>query len=157
MLKGSESIAWCAADINKLPIKYDSFDGVICFGVTQALGSSETIIQGLAKTTKHGGQIWIDALNGRCLPHLWERFNRWFRKRPMHLRYESHQNLRHLLKSNNIVNIKLYWLPILPSRWNRFQWIVETRFAKWCLQTVPFLGQLFSHAFVLRGERAKYE
>jgi 2-polyprenyl-3-methyl-5-hydroxy-6-metoxy-1,4-benzoquinol methylase len=156
-LKGSESIAWCVADINKLPIKHDSFDGTICFGVTQALENSGTMIQGLSKATKPGGQVWIDALNGMCLPHLWERYNRRLRKRPMHLRYESHRNLRNLLKDNNIINIKLYWLPILPARWSRFQWIVETHFSKWLFRTIPFLGLLLSHAFILCGERAKNE
>ena len=151
--KGSNSIDWCVADINKLPLKQEVFDGVVCFGVTQALESSTTIIHELSEVTKPGGQVWIDALNRSCLPHLGERFFRWIRRRPTHLRYESHYELLNLMKNNSLVNIKLHWLPILPKRWNRFQWIVETSLAKGLFHYIPLLGLLFSHAFVLYGQR----
>ena len=155
MQKGNQSIAWCVADINQLPIKQNSFNGVICFGVTQALENSITVIHGLSKVTKPGGQVWIDALNEKCLPHLWERFFRWFHKRPIHLRYESHQSMRNLMKNSGLVNIKLHWMPILPARWSRSQWMVETRLAKWLFRYIPFLCLLFSHAFMLCGERSQ--
>ncbi len=152
--RGTGLVYWCAADVNKIPVKRDSVDGVICFGVTQALVSSETVVSELARVVRPGGQVWIDALNGWCLPHLWEALSRWTRGRPMHLRYESHHHIRQLMKSNGLENVELYWLPMFPSRYHRFQWIVETNIMQWFFCYIPLLGTLFSHAFIFRGERS---
>lgn len=148
------SVAWCTADVNNLPIKPGSCDGVICFGVTQALENSATVTRELSNVVRPGGEIWVDALNGWCLPHILERFSRWVRGRPKHLRYESHRNMKAIMKSAKLINIRLYWLPILPSRWSRYQWLVENRLAEWVFSYVPFVGPLFCHAFILHGERA---
>lgn len=153
--RGDKAISWCVADINKIPLKQESFDGVICFGVTQALDNSENVVQGLSVMVKPGGYIFIDALNSRCLPHIWEQFFRHIQNRPMHLRYEVVHNLYSIMKKNGLTNINLYWLPILPARWYRFQWLVETRPAKWIFHNIPFFGQLLSHAFVLSGQRSQ--
>ncbi|MCP5244582.1 MAG: class I SAM-dependent methyltransferase [Burkholderiales bacterium] len=152
-LKGEESISWCVADINKIPFKPDNFDGVICFGVIQALDTSANAVKGLSKIIKPGGHVYIDALNSRCLPHIWEQFTRRIRNKPMHLRYETINNLKQLMQENGLTHIQLYWLPILPARWYRYQWVMEMRFVKWLFRHVPFLGQSFSHAFILSGQR----
>lgn len=146
-------INWCVADVTKLPVKQDFFDGAMCFGVTQALETSSGVVHNLSKVVKCGGQVWVDALNGWCLPNLFTRFFRWVRGRPMHLRYESHRKIYALMESNGLVNIRLYWLPIFPARWSNLQWIVEAPIAKWLFRYIPFLGLFFSHAFILCGER----
>ena len=151
--KGKEPISWCVADINKIPLKPDYFDGVICFGVTQALDDSTNAIHGLSRMIKPGGYVCIDALNSQCLPHIWGYLSRRIRNKSIHLRYETVSNLHNLMKKNGLTNIQLYWLPILPARWYRYQWIVEAPLTKWIFRRTPFFGQLLSHAFVLRGQR----
>lgn len=151
--RGEEAIAWCVADVNKIPLSPRHFDGVICFGVTQALDSSSNVIHSLAETVKPGGYVCIDALNSRCLPHIWEQFSRWMLNRPIHLRYENVRNLRYLMRQCGLSDIQLYWLPILPTRCYRFQWVTETRVAKWIWHHLPFLGQLFCHSFILCAKR----
>ncbi|HBV21321.1 MAG TPA: class I SAM-dependent methyltransferase [Nitrosomonas sp.] len=151
--KGEESISWCVADINKIPLKPNHFDGVICFGVTQALDDSANAVQGLSMIIRPGGHVYIDALNSRCLPHIWEHFSRRIRNKPIHLRYETVSNLHQLMRKNGLTNIRLYWLPILPARWYHYQWIVETRLIKWIFHHIPLFGQLFSHAFIVSGQR----
>jgi len=155
--RSNESILWCVADINKIPFKPYCFDGAICFGVTQALDSSSHAIHSLSKLIKPGGVVCIDALNSRCLPHIWEQFSRRMLNKPVHLRYESKHNLNKLMRENGLTDIQLHWLPILPARWYRFQWILETRIVKWMFHRIPFLGQLLSHAFILCGKRSKEE
>lgn len=152
--RGDDDVSWCKADVNHLPIKAGCCDGVICFGVTQALEDSVTVTQELSNVVRPGGQVWVDALNGLCLPHILERFLRWVRGRPMHLRYESHRDMKALMRNAKLINIKLYWLPILPSRWSQYQWLVENRLAEWVFNYVPFAGTLFCHAFILYGERS---
>jgi ubiquinone/menaquinone biosynthesis C-methylase UbiE len=152
-VRGNSSINWCAADASRLPIKPESFNGAICFGVTQALENSSAVTNELVNAVMPGGQIWIDALNGACIPHLWERCYRRLSDRPMHLRYESWRRIKAIMKANGLVNIQLYWLPILPSRWVRFQWLLETSLARWIFYYLPGIGLLFSHSFIVYGER----
>jgi 2-polyprenyl-3-methyl-5-hydroxy-6-metoxy-1,4-benzoquinol methylase len=146
-------VIWCAADATKLPVKKDLFNGVLCFGVVQALSNSDQLITELAACVKSGGEVWIDALNGKCLPHVWERFTRWLRRRPLHLRYESSPRLKDIMQTNGLTEIELFWLPMLPTRWNKFQWLLETSSARWIFHYIPGIGTLFSHAFILRGIR----
>lgn len=153
--RGGDTINWCVSDVKKLPIKPGVFDGVLCFGVTQALLDSERVVAELSSVIKTGGQLWMDALNGWCLPHLWEKFRRRLQGKPMHLRYESPRALKRLMKQNNVGDLRLYWLPILPSRWQRFQWLVETPAIIKLFHAIPLLGVLFSHAFIIRGEKIR--
>ena len=148
-----KSIGWCAADATRLPVKQGVFDGALCFGVIQALNSSNTVIEELAISVRPGGEVWIDALNGKCLPHVWERFTRWLRRRPLHLRYESSPRLKDIMQTNGLTEIELFWLPMLPTRWNKFQCLLETSSARWIFHYIPGIGTLFSHAFILRGIR----
>lgn len=153
--RSDHSITWCVADINKIPFQSQFFDGAICFGVIQALNNSSQAIQGLTKMVKPGGYVYIDALNGRCLPNIWEQFSRRILKKPVHLRYENRQRLVQLMQRHGLTDIQLHWLPILPSHCYRHQWMVESRFAKWIWHHVPFLGQFFCHAFILCGRRSQ--
>jgi 2-polyprenyl-3-methyl-5-hydroxy-6-metoxy-1,4-benzoquinol methylase len=145
---------WCAADVRKLPVRPGTFDGVLCFGVTQALATSEPAVSELTAAVRPGGEVWIDALNGYCIPHVWERLRRKLQGRPPHVRYESPIRLVRLLKKYGLAETKLFWVPILPGSQQRFQWVVETRVARWMFHHVPLLGALISHAFVLKGKRS---
>src|SRR5690606_14773642 len=124
----------CVADATKLPVKQGIFDGALCFGVTQALSRSDLIVTELVSSVRPEGEIWIDALNGSCLPHAWERLSRWLGKRPPHLRYESVQQLRKTMQANGLTDLELFWLPMLPARWSRFQWLLETSLIRWIFQ-----------------------
>jgi 2-polyprenyl-3-methyl-5-hydroxy-6-metoxy-1,4-benzoquinol methylase len=148
--KRSQTVTkWTAGDVTRLPLKSGYFDGVICFGVTQALSDSRQISSELARIVKPGGIIWIDALNAYCVPHMLERA--WLRLtgRPAQMRFEFPRRLCDALRKAGGLNIQLHWLPILPQRWQRFQWIVETHTVIWLLHHVPLLGALLSHAFVI--------
>lgn len=140
---------WYVGDVQKLPIRPGTLDGVLCFGVTQALSRSDDAITELAGVLAPGGQLWIDALNGACLPNLLIRAWRWARGKPMHLRYESPRALRKLLLARNMGNVRLYWVPIMPGRFRRWQPLLEKPVARWLFRTVPLLGWMASHAFVL--------
>ena len=153
--RGSESGAWAVADVTRLPITDSAFDGVMCFGVMQALADAEPAVHELVRAVKPGGQIWIDALNGWCLPTLWDRVKRWMRKRPKHLRHDSPRQLRHMMKVQGCDNVHLYWVPILPQRFQRHQWLLELPASRWFLSRIPFAGLVISHAFVLYGTRSR--
>ncbi len=149
--RGSPGIVWALADVTRLPAKTGAYSGALCFGVLQALSASDAAVGELARVVKPGGEVWVDALNAWCLPHVWERISRKMRGAPMHLRYEYPGHVCRLMRAHGLVDTRLDWIPILPQRWRRFQPLVESRGARWMLKYIPLLGVLFSHAFIVRG------
>lgn len=152
--RDSAGCRWGAADVTRLPVKPGSCDGILCFGVMQALAGPAPALRELATSVRPGGQVWVDALNGWCLPHLAERIYRRLRNRPPHLRYQSPAELRQLMRAHDLVDIRLHWLPIMPQRWQRFQGLLETRQGRWIFRHLPGIGLLFSHSMVLSAVRA---
>lgn len=146
--------AWCVADVRRLPVRDGAFDGVLCFGVIQALAESGPALQELSAVVRCGGQIWIDVLNGYCLPHLWESLRRKLAGLPPHVRYESPRKLQRLMRHYGLEDVQMFWVPILPGAWQRFQWLLETRTVRWIMRNVPLVGALVSHAFVLSARRS---
>ncbi len=151
--RGSERIHWAVGDVKRLPLRSASVDGVLCFGVTQAQASTGPTIQELSRVTKQNGQVWIDALNGWCLPHLAEQVARRLSRRPPHLRYESPKSLRRAMQSAGIERLRLFWLPIVPRRVHFLQGLFEHPLIVALFRFFPPIGALLSHSFILYGER----
>lgn len=144
---------WCVGDVNRLPLRPALFDGVLCFGVTQALSGSEQAVRELAANVKTGGEIWIDGLNAWCLASFADRLSRRLRGKPMHLRYESPRRLRLLLRRQGLTRAKVFWVPILPGRLRPLQWLVDNSVARAVFAGAWPLGALLSHAFIVRAEK----
>jgi len=143
------------ADVRRLPFRPHAFDGVICFGVTQALVESSATVRELASQVKPDGELWLDALNRWCLVHAYEILRRRFQGRGMHLRYESPLRIKRLLADHDFGKVELHWMPILPARLQRWQALIEARPVTWVLKFVPLFGLLFSHAFVVRARKQR--
>jgi len=144
---------WCAADVTRLPVRARSFDGVLCFGVMQALSAPDGAARELSAAVKPGGELWIDALNIWCVPNLLPTLWRKLRGKPMYLRYDSPWTLKRMLVAQGFKSVSLYWVLILPTRWQRFQHWAESPIMRALLHVVPPLGALLSHAVVVRGTR----
>lgn len=142
---------WLVGDATALPVRPRSLDGVLCFGVTQALSSSRPAVNELAGSVRPGGQVWVDGLNSWCLPHMAERMLRKLRRRPTHVRYESPYRLRRQLTAAGLERVRIHWLPILPGRWQRFQPLLESGPVQALLAHVPGLGAWFSHSMIVSG------
>ncbi len=97
---------WAVGDVTALPVKPASVDGILCFGVTQALSSSHSVVSELARVVRPDGEVWIDGLNSWCVPHLLESAARRIRGRPAHVRYESPYYLRRLLIAAGMQEVK---------------------------------------------------
>lgn len=141
------------ADVRKLPFREAMFDGVLCFGVLQALSESSSTLRELARQLRPGGTLWVDGLNQYCLAHAADVLHRRVRARRLHLRYESPRRIKRLLLANKLGDVEIHWLPILPARLNRFQRWLESDPARWMLRWVPFLGLLVSHSFLASARR----
>ncbi len=146
---------WCVGDVNHLPLRRETFDGVLCFGVTQALVGSEQAVRELAGSVKAGGQIWIDGLNTWCLASFIDRLSRWLRGKPMHLRYESPRRLLSLLRDAGLVKTRIFWVPILPGRLRLLQWLVDNPVTRAVFAVAWPLAAFLSHAFIVYAEKPR--
>lgn len=145
--------AWVVSDVRRLPFRAAQFDGALCLGVLQALSASAPAVRELARAVRPGGVVWIDALNGWCLGNLWVRFKRFAQGKPVHLRYESPWALRQAFREAGLENVRLYWMPILPARFQRWQAVAEHPAVRFLLRRIPPLGLAVSHAFLVRAEK----
>lgn len=145
-------VAYAVGDVRQLPFRPHSFDGVLCFGVTQALSDTVAAIGELAAQIEPAGQLWVDALNRWCVVHAWDLLRRRLSGRPIHLRYESPWVIRRIMASRGLMNIEIHWMPIVPARWPRLQRGLEGAVARWIFRYAPLVGLFFSHAFIVRAE-----
>jgi len=152
-VRGSEPIAYANADVRNLPFRSASFDGVLCFGVVQALARSDDAVRSLVAAVRPGGQVWIDALNRWCIANAITIGRRRLKGEAMHLRYESPATMKRLMRAEGLQRVRLHWLPILPAALQRFQPWIEGRVARWIFRFVPLVGALVSHSFIVSGER----
>lgn len=153
--RDSGQSVWVAGDARALPFPGGTADGVLCFGVTQALGHTEPVVRELARLLGPGGELWIDGLNRWSLPHLAKRA--WWRLRgdrpPLHL--ESPTQLRRLVREAGLTRTRLLWLPILPTRLRALQPLVEGPLGRAAFRLIPGLGPLLSHSMVVVGRRSQ--
>lgn len=147
-------VRFIAGDATRLPFKPEIVDGVLCFGVTQALSETSPVLQELTAVCRPGGQVWIDALNQWCVPHMLLRIRRRLDGKPRHLRYESARRLVKIMCAAGLTNIRMHWMPILPARWQRLQPIFEGSLARWFFAHVPLVSLIFCHSFMIVGEKS---
>jgi len=155
MARAAPAIAFCAADATRLPFADASVDGVLCLGVVQAIHASGPLVRELARVLGHRGILWIDGLNRDSITGRYDRARRWLRDKPMHLRYESAPRLLDLVARAGFANSRLDWLPLMPSRLRLLQAAFESRLARGMLASLPGLGSLVSHSFLIRAERRR--
>jgi len=151
---GNEEIAWSTADVQQLPIKDGSVDGILCFGVMQALAAPDRALAELARVLRPGGELWVDALNAGCGPTLVSEWRRNRRGHPPHLRYDQHRDFVTAVKRASLEVRSLNWLRILPGRLQGLQPVLEARPLAAALNVVTPVGSLLSHSFVLRAFKA---
>jgi SAM-dependent methyltransferase len=148
-----DSIPLCAGDAMRLPFFDATFDGVLCFGLLQAVSESARVVTELARVLRPDGEIWIDALNRGGLAAHAERMRLRLHGKGMHLRYETPAELASVLRAAGFEDPRRHWLPILPTRLGKLQPVLESRIARSMLAAIHPAGLLSSHAFVLHARR----
>jgi ubiquinone/menaquinone biosynthesis C-methylase UbiE len=153
--RGLEGAAFTVADVRRLPFRTEQFDGVLCFGVTQALTESASAVHELARSVRPGGELWVDGLNSWCLLHAYGALRRRLLGRRRHLRYESPWRIKKLCRECGLTDVRLYWMPIMPASARRLQRFVESRSIGWLLSHLPLAGMLISHGFIVHSTKSK--
>jgi ubiquinone/menaquinone biosynthesis C-methylase UbiE len=152
-VRDAQPRAYVVADIRRLPFAPGRFDGLLCFGVLQAMADSASVVEELCRQVRPGGELWLDALNRRCAVHSLDLMRRRLLGKPPHLRYESPARLRRALTRAGMREVRVHWMPILPARLQRWQRALESRLAVALLRHVPLLGLLSCHAFIIHARK----
>jgi len=147
------AIPWLVGDATQLPVRQGSMDGVMCFGVMQALAGPEKALLELMSAARPGGQLWVDALNCNALTTLLKRLRARLRGRALGLRYDSPRHLCRLLRESGAEDVRVYWVPILPSALRALQPWVESGPVHWLLSRLPWLASPLSHAFLVSARK----
>ena len=143
-----------AGDASRLPFPDETFDGALCFGLLQAVSDSAGVVRELARVLKPGGELWIDALNGAGVAARVEQARLRLRGKDVHLRYEFRRRLASVLREAGFVDLAAHWLPIVPSRMQPLQPLLESRGARYAMTHFPWAGMLLSHSFIVHARRA---
>jgi SAM-dependent methyltransferase len=151
--RGLDGVAFTVADVRRLPFGPEQFDGILCLGVTQALEATAPAVTELARLLKPGGQLWIDALNGWCLVHAFGALRRKVLGDAERLRYESPHRVKKLCRDAGLVDVRLHWMPIMPSRSYSLQRVIEASPVSVTMEYIPVLGALASHAFIVQATK----
>ena len=142
---------WIVGDATRLPLAPGSVDGILCFGVLQALAGSEAALTQMATALKPGGVLWVDALNSQCAPHRL----RTLLKRPSNLRYETAAALSRKLVALGLEPPEVHWVPIAPGRLQRLQPLLELAPLRAAMRALPPLGAVLSHSVLLTARKPR--
>ncbi|WP_019625804.1 bifunctional 2-polyprenyl-6-hydroxyphenol methylase/3-demethylubiquinol 3-O-methyltransferase UbiG [Thioalkalivibrio sp. ALJT] len=151
--RSPEGIEWLAADIHQLPYPEACADGILCFGVMQALAGPEGALAEMARVLHPGGELWVDALNAHCLPTRVQEARRRRAGRAPHLRYDTREGLMAAARQVGLEPVACHWMPLVPGRVARLQPLFESAPVRGLLRALPPLGSALSHSFILRLRR----
>ncbi len=152
--RAPDSSRWVVGDVRSLPFKKSTFDGVLCFGVTQTLSESDMLISQLAYVMKAGSQLWIDGLNEFFLPTMLNKiWTRHILNREPKVRYENSTRIVRLLESHGLTDIKLIWIPIIPEKFGILKKFVYSSPGRLLIQRTPLLGPVVSHSMLLNATK----
>lgn len=152
-LRSTSSIDWVSADARRLPFHGGTFDGILCFGVTQALSQTLTVAMEAARVLRPGGYLWIDALNAGCVANVWANANRRVTGQPSHLRFERVSSVRRALTEAGFHTLGVYWLPLAPAGWKRTAALADSAGFRRLLQVIPPAASVLSHSFIVLARR----
>ena len=144
---------WVAGDVTRIPVRDESFAGILCFGVLQALSDARPALASMARVLEPDGLLWVDALNGRCLPSRIDIHRRMKAGRPLHLRYDDANALRAGLTEAGFDVVDMQWLPIIPARLAMLQPLVEHRIVRSLLPWISPLAEAVSHSILVVARR----
>jgi ubiquinone/menaquinone biosynthesis C-methylase UbiE len=144
---------WGQADVQHLSFKENTFDGVLCFGVLQALSTPNQAIEECSRVLKQDGSLWIDALNKNCFLHILQNFLRRLKNKPNHLHYLSANIVIESLKINGFKNLELQYVFLLPEKLKLLHGFISGLYIDKIIQKLPVINSLFCHSFMLVAKR----
>jgi len=151
--RNGQPIQWVNADARTLPFADTTYDGVLCFGITQALSESLPAAAEVARVLKSGGELWIDALNAACIANAASVLLRSVRGFPARLRYDRVGRVLKALRTVGLKPMDVYWLPIAPSGWPRMQRLLDALINRTFVGRLSSVCSLLSHSFIVRARR----
>lgn len=150
--KLKDSARYLVADVRHLPLKANYFDGILCFGVLQALSTPLDAIDELSQMIKNDGEIWVDGLNRRGVRFIIEWLKHRVSKAPYRLVYVSPWHVSKRFKQLGLNQLDIVWLPIMPAKFAKYQSHVVKLVNK-IGKVFPVLACVVSHAFIIKAKK----
>lgn len=150
-LPGNASIALASADATRLPLPAACADGVLLFGVLQALSSPAPVLAELRRVLRPGAELWLDALNARSAAARALATRERVRGEAPRLRHDGPKALLAAVAAAGFERVELGWVAIAPGRWSAAQGLLESAPLRGALRVLPALGAFASHSMLLRA------
>lgn len=141
---------YVVADVRALPITSHLFEGVICFGVLQALSNPLSALDEMARLLKDNGQLWVDGLNRCSIRFFVEWLKHVFFRQNYRLIYVNPWALKSRLEQLSFRKIEIIWVPIFPKKYHKIQDKLSNLISKYG-KYMPFIASLVSHAFIIKA------
>lgn len=145
---------YVAADGYDLPFRPASFDLVVCIGVLQASGGPERILDEIARITRPGGFVVVEALNAFELPRMTRRLAERIAGRPPRLHAHPPSRVRRWLEARHTRLVRLVEVYLPPRRLPWLGRLLDQPPVSSLLERVPATGLLGAHAFWFVGRKA---
>lgn len=144
---------WGQVDVQSLAFIDHCFDGLLCFGVLQALTMPSRAIKECHRVLKIDGLFWVDALNNECILHRTSQLWRRLKKKPKHLHYLYAKDVIEIMQGYGFSDIQLHYLLILPQKLYFFQKWLDASGLTWFVQKTPIINRLLCHSFMIHAKK----
>lgn len=151
--KDRESLPYLCADAYHIPLKPGLANGVLCFGVLQALEDDRALLSELKGLLKTKGELWVDGLNQYCLPHIIKQCKQKIMNKEKHLRYTNPYHIKQLLLEAGFSQVQIFWAPILPKPLAFMNRLLLSRRTQRLLKLCSFFSLWISHSYYVHGTR----
>lgn len=144
---------YIAGEAYALPFDDAAFDLVVCIGVLQALGRPQRALDEMARVTRPGGWLVVEALNGRAPAALARRAAAAVRRTPQRVRAYEPGQVRTWLRGRGLVPVRQAPLCLPPRRRPGLEWLLDRSRLTSAVESWPGLATIAAHAFLFVAQR----
>jgi SAM-dependent methyltransferase len=145
---------YLAGDAYALPFRSESFDGLVCIGVFQAIERPDLALGEIARVLAPGGRLIVETLNPWSPPTVVRRARRRLAGHPPHLRYGSPGGIEQRLVASGFRQVRRLGLLLPPRSLPTLGRALGNPWVGQVVGRLPGFRTLLPHAFWVLGERA---
>ena len=146
-------VHWGQVDVQAMAFKPKVFNGILCFGVLQALTTPHQALQQCFNVLKSDGQLWVDALNKHCIITKLSQLKDKLQNNPERLKYLGKKELQKLLLQVGFSKVDCHFVFILPGRFKLLNQIMLKLRVNLLIERIPFFNAWLCHSILFVAKR----